>query len=346
MLLQGLSETWAPMLWPVTCTLKKVEGTHAELVAHPITTPWLVTTGGTEQTRWVNHHSSIEDDAIFNSDIDITGSTAANPSGWCFLNIQTFHSIWQMKLSEPCKIRPFVSLGGKTVWLRFCSFLYSAWLSSAEKKTDLLLPVMTRFSFPRPPTVRLLEEWMVPMSDTCLNSSRSLSWNSMLSQPLGQMPITAQMTSSMNRLMTPKINKKIITQIAKLPFLVLKLVLWRQYSSTGIYTALKSLLCSLLTFLLSTAFAHTNFSTSTQTCCSVTVLPCSRHCGPQMPPFWPTGPLTLHFYKTSVGWGFFIPLKNLIQTSKLIYYCLSDLESSTTLISIIMSCLLRMNMNI
>lgn len=125
------------MLWPVTCTLKKAEGTHAELVAHPITTPWLVTTGGTEQTRWVNHHSSIEDDAIFNSDIDITGSTAANPSGWCFLNIQTFHSIWQMKLSEPCRIRPFVSLGGKTVWLRFCSFLYSAWLSSAEKKNRL-----------------------------------------------------------------------------------------------------------------------------------------------------------------------------------------------------------------
>lgn len=52
---------------------------------------------------------------------------------------------------------------------------------------------------------------------------------------------------------------------AKLPFLALKPVLWRQYSSTGIYTALKFLLCLLVRLLLSTAFSRMNFSTSTQT---------------------------------------------------------------------------------
>lgn len=154
MLLQGSSETWPSMLWPVICTLKKAEGTYAELVVHPITTPWLVTAGGTEQTRWVNHHSSIEDDAVVNSDIEITGSTAAHPFGWCFLNIQTFHSIWQMKFSEPCRIKPCVSLGGKPLWLRFCFFLYSAWLSFAEKPTGWLLPNDQVF-IPSPPTVRL-----------------------------------------------------------------------------------------------------------------------------------------------------------------------------------------------
>lgn len=63
------------------------------------------------------------------------------------------------------------------------------------------------------------------------------------------------------KLMTARMNKRTITQMAKLPFLPLKPVLWRRSSSIGIYPALKLLLCSLLTFLLSTAFSRMDFFT-------------------------------------------------------------------------------------
>lgn len=49
--------------------------------------------------------------------------------------------------------------------------------------------------------------------------------------------------------------------MAKLPFLPRNPVLWRRSSSIGMYPALKLLLCSLLTFLRSTAFSRIDFFT-------------------------------------------------------------------------------------
>lgn len=105
---------------------------------------------------------------------------------------------------------------------------------------------------------------------------------------------------------------------AKLPFLALKPVLWRQYSSTGIYTALKLLLCLLLTLLLSTAFSRMNFSTSTQTLLL-------RDSAALQLPLWPAAATILAYWAFNCSFlqnqcsvGFFITLKNLIQTSKLI----------------------------
>lgn len=63
------------------------------------------------------------------------------------------------------------------------------------------------------------------------------------------------------RLMTAKIKRRTITQMAKLPFLPRNPVLWRRSSSIGMYPALKLLLCSLLTFLRSTAFSRIDFFT-------------------------------------------------------------------------------------
>lgn len=63
------------------------------------------------------------------------------------------------------------------------------------------------------------------------------------------------------RLMTAKIKRRTITQMAKLPFLPRKPVLWSRSSSIGMYPALKLLLCSLLTFLRSTAFSRIDFFT-------------------------------------------------------------------------------------
>lgn len=39
--------------------------THAELVAYPVSTAQLISTGGSGQPSRADHHSSIEDDAIF-----------------------------------------------------------------------------------------------------------------------------------------------------------------------------------------------------------------------------------------------------------------------------------------
>lgn len=69
--------------------------------------------------------------------------------------------------------------------------------------------------------------------------------------------------------MTAKIKRRTITQMAKLPFLPRKPVLWRRSSSIGIYPALKLLLCSLLTFLRSTAFSRIDFFTGPlELCCN------------------------------------------------------------------------------
>lgn len=40
-------------------------GAHTELVTHPIARTKLVSTGGTGEASCANHHSAIEDDAVF-----------------------------------------------------------------------------------------------------------------------------------------------------------------------------------------------------------------------------------------------------------------------------------------